>query len=237
MRIATSLLAALALSTSIAQPVAEACGGDYGPRAPAMFLVTRHHGRSVVLLDRNVADAEKLDWKRELLTFDSTTFAAAPALTTALTLTLVGSTSSRVTTSRNRVFVSPAWEGRRPMSALEIFPRGEAPKIAISGEHKNVAWTELDSVPTGLETLAWAQNPGFSPAIDPSFVYVQSVHGANIDLITAYVTDGNGPVTYVRPVGQKPWGGYRGTPTGVVTVDGVRYMVLVNDGLVTPIQI
>ncbi len=237
MRIATTLLATLALSTTVTHSIAEACGGEYGPRAPAMFLVSNHHGRTVVLLDNNVIDAEKLDWTGELRTYDSTTFAVAPAFANAMTLTLVGPKSSRITTSRNHVFISPAWEGTKPMNAIEIFPRGERPRIAIEGTHKSVQWTELDSVPTGLETVAWAQTPGFSPPIDPSYVYVQSVHGANIDLITAYVTDGTGPVTYVRPVGGKPFGGYRGSPMGVVTVDGVRYMVLVNDGLVTPIRI
>ncbi|CAN5849813.1 hypothetical protein BH11MYX3_BH11MYX3_07950 [soil metagenome] len=237
MRIACSLLATLALSTSIAQPVAEACGGDYRPRAPAMFVVTHHHGRSVVLLDKNVPDAEKLDWKGELRTYDDTTFAAAPSFTTAMTATLVGAKSARTPTSRNHVFVSPAWEGRQPMNALEIFPRGDAPLLAIAGDHQDARFTGLDSAPTGLETIAWAQSPGFSPALDPGSIYVQTVHGENLDLITAYVTDGNGPVTYVRPAGQKPWGGYRGSPMGVVTVDGVRYMVLVNAGLLTPIRI
>ncbi len=236
MRIATSLLATLALSTSIAQPVAEACGGDYGPRAPAMFLVSSHHGRTVVLLDQNVPDAERLDWKGELRTYDNTRFAMAPAFADLRTLTLVGAKSTRTTSSRNHVFIEPAWEGTKPMNALEIFPRGDAPRIAIDGVHKDVRWTELDSIPTGLETIAWAQHPGFSPPLDPSLIYVQSVHGANIDLISAYVTDGP-PVTYVRPLGQQPYGGFRGSPIGMVSVDGIRYVVFVNDGLVTPIRI
>jgi hypothetical protein len=43
--------------------------------------------------------------------------------------------------------------------------------------------------------------------------------------------------TYIRYANGTPVGGYAGSPLGIITVDAVRYVVLVNDGLVTPVRI
>lgn len=240
MRFAASLVAAVLASTSIAPPVADACGGDYGPRAPAMFLVTNHHGRSFVLLDKRVPALEGAQWFRERHSYDWTEIAAAPAFPAARKLTLVGTDRTRRLASANHVFIKPVFETRDAMNALEIFPKqaGEA-RIAIAGEFTSAVWSEVASQPVGLETVAWAQNPGFTPPLDPSTLSLAKVAGTNVELITAWTyTDGKAaPATYVRTPGAKPWGGYGGSPIGVVTVDGTRYMVLVSDGLVTPIAI
>lgn len=239
MRLATSLVAALLASTTIATRIADACGGDYGPRAPAMFLVSNHNGHTFVLLDKNVPSLEGVTWKGAEMSFDPTVVAAAPAFATARKLTLVGSARTRRLASANHVFVRVA--AHDPMNALEIFPRGEErARIAVDGQFATVVWNELSSQPLGLETVAWAQNPGFSPPLDPSLMSLSMVVGSDLELITAwsYDSDGKGfSTTYVRTPGAKPYGGYRGSPIGVVTLDGTRYMVLVNDGLVTPIAI
>jgi hypothetical protein len=241
MRLATSLVAAVLASTSIATPIADACGGDYGPRAPAMFLVANHNGRTFVLLDKRVPSLEGVAWKGEAMTYDHTLVAAAPAFATARKLTLVGADRTRRLASANHVFIKPAWESRDPMNALEIYPRGvEQARIAVDGEVKTVVWNELAPQQLGLETAAWAQNPGFTPPLDPQLMSLARVAGTDVELITAhtYGADGKGTATtYVRALGAKPYGGYPGAPIGVVTLDGVRYLVLVNDGLVSPIAI
>ena len=241
MRLATSLVAALLASTSISTSVADACGGDFGPRAPAMFLVSNHNGRTFVLLDKSVPSLEGVAWKGEARTYDTTLVAAASAFATARTLTLVGADRTRRLASANHVFIKPAWDSHDPMNALEIFSKGtEHARIAIDGQFTTVVWNELASEPVGLETVAWAQNPGFSPPLDARLMSLSKVVGTDLELITAYTydTDGKGiSSTYVRTPGAKPYGGYRGSPLGVVTLDGTRYMVLDNDGLLTPVQI
>ncbi len=241
MRIAAALVATLALSTSIATPVANACGGDYGPRAPAMFLVAHHHARTFVLLDKNVASTEELAWKADRNSYDWTEIAAGTAFATTRKLTLVGPDRSRRLASANHVFIKPAFETRDAMNALEIYPKTtDQTRIAIEGQFATVVWNEIEGEPVGLETVAWAQNPGFSPPPDPQSLSLTKVVGTDLELITTWTSSSDRtpqPWTYVRPAGAKPYGGYSGTPVGLVTLDGVRYMVLVNDGLVRPIRI
>lgn len=240
MRFTTSLVAAVLASTSIKTQIADACGGDYGPRAPAMFLVANHHGRTFVLLDKNVPSVEGLSWFSDRMTYDSSEIAVAPAFATARKLTLVGPDRMRRLASVNHVVIKPAWESRDPMNALEIVPREpEQVRIAVEGRFATVVWNELASEPVGLETAAWAQAPGFSPPLDPATMSLSKVVGTNVELITAWTyADGSSiSTTYVRTPGAEPYGGYRGSPLGVVTLDGRRYMVLVDDGLVTPVAL
>jgi hypothetical protein len=236
-----ALLAALLASTSIATPIADACGGDFGPRAPRMFLVSQHNGRTFVLLDKRVPSLEGVAWKGEAMTYDHTLVAAAPAFATARKLTLVAPGHTRRLASANHVLVQPAWDSHDPMNALEIFPRGEEQaRLAVDGEFATVVWNELASQPIGLETAAWAQNPGFTPPLDPQMMSLSKVVGTDVELLTAwtYADDGKGiATTYVRKPGAQPYGGFRGAPIGTVTLDGTRYAVLVTDGIVTPVAI
>lgn len=237
MKLAITFLAALVASTQIAAPIAHACGGDYGPRAPAMFLVTGHHDRVFVLLGGAVPERETIAWKRDEMSFDRTQVAAAPALASAMELTLVGPRRTRTMATKNQVFITPMFAARTSMTALEIFPKADdAIRIAIAGKHVTT-WQDLESSTPGLETIAWAQNPGFSPPLDSRNLQVDKVKGADLELITAFGAEDGVPTTYVRTAGGKPWGGYRGTPHGVATVDGVRYLVLVTNGLVTPVRV
>jgi hypothetical protein len=240
MRLATSLVAALLASASLATPIADACGGgDYGPRAPAMFLVSNHNGRTFVLLDKRVPSLEGLAWTGETMTYDHTLVAAAPAFPTARKLTLVGAEPSRRLASATHVFVQPAWDSHHPMNAQEIYPRGEErARIAVDGQFTTTVWNGLAQQDLGLETVAWAQHPGFTPPLDPRLMSLWKVVGTDVELITAYTygTDGVGvATTYLRTPGAQPTGGWLGSPIGVVTLDGTRYLVLVNDGLVTPV--
>src|SRR4051812_17385288 len=106
-------LATILLATSSSRP-ADACGGDFNP-APAMFIVAEHHGRVFVLLGGPVPEGAKLDWKGDDMSYDRTTIAAAPALSSALQLTLVGGKRTRVMSTKNQVFITPVFEGRNPM--------------------------------------------------------------------------------------------------------------------------
>jgi hypothetical protein len=237
MKLATTFLVALVASTQIAAPIAHACGGGYGPPEPAMFLVAEHHDRVFVLLGGTVPERETVAWKGVEMSYDRTQVAKAPALAGAMDLTLVGPRRARTMATKNQVFITPVFESRSAMTALEIFPRAdEAIWLAIEGKHVTT-WHDLESVTPGLETIAWAQNPGFSPPLDPRFVYVDKVKGSDLELISAFGAKDGTRTTYVRTAGGKPWGGYRGTPHGVVTVDGVRYLVLVNNGIVSPVRV
>lgn len=241
MRLASALVVALLASTSLATPTADACGGGrYYPPAPAMFLVATHNGRTFVLLDKRVPSLEGVTWARNFESYDTTEIARAPRFPEARTLTLVGATSTRRLASAKHVFIKPAFETRDAMNAVEVPLDGEQRmQIAIDGTVQNVAWSEAESAPLGLEAAAWGRNPGFSPPLDPSTMSLAKVAGADIDLIMAWTyADGRSiPTTYVRIGGAQPYGGYRGAPRGVVTVDGTRYLVLVEDGLVTPIRL
>jgi len=203
--------------------------------APAMFLVTGHHGRTFVLLGGSVPETEKLSWWRDMNSYDNTAIAAAPALPYAMQLTLVGDKSTRTLTTRHQVFIQPAFEARRSMTALEIDRNRERPfRIAVEGKH-TTSWEDVEyEEKVSADTIAWAQNPGFTPPLDTQFISVRKL--GTLELITAYGTDGAGPATYFRVTGGKPWGGYKGRPMGAVTVDGVRYVVLVDNGVVTPIR-
>src|SRR5215210_2357280 len=112
MKLATTFLAALVASTQIAAPIAHACGGDYGPRAPAMFLVAQHHDRVFVLLGGAVPEGEKLAWKGVEMSYDRTEVAKAPALAGAMELTLVGPRRTRTMATKNQVFITPVFESR-----------------------------------------------------------------------------------------------------------------------------
>ncbi|MBA3464436.1 MAG: hypothetical protein H0T46_31080 [Deltaproteobacteria bacterium] len=237
MKLAITFLAALVASTQIAAPIAHACGGDYGPRAPAMFLVAAHHDRVFVLLGGAVPERETIAWKGDEMSFDRTQIAKAPALGSAMELTLVGPRRTRTMATKNQVFITPVHESRKAMTALEIFPKADDTiRIAIEGKHVTT-WQDLESVAPGLETIAWAQNPGFSPPLDSTNIYVDKVKGSDLELISAYGSADGVATTYIRTAGGKPWGGYRGTPRGVVTVDGVRYLVLVANGIVSPVRV
>jgi len=242
MRLATSIVAAVLASTQIATPVADACGGGGFMRfSPAMFLVARHNGRTFVLLDKNVERPGDIAWRRETMTYDWSETAAAPAFTTAIQLTLVGANRDRRLASANHVLIKPAFETHDAMNALEIYPQTrEEARVAIAGEFKTTAWSEIENQPVSLETAAWAQNPGFTPALDPSALAVAKVIGTNLELVTAYAYDDKGDhysTTYVRTAGGRPVGGYRGSPMGMVTLDGARYLVLVEAGIVMPVAI
>lgn len=241
MRLASALVAALLASTSLATPTADACGGGMSyPLPPTMYLVATHNGRTFVLLDKRVPSLEGVTWTRKHESYDFTETASAPAFSTPRKLTLVGATRPRRLASANHVFIKPVVETRDAMNAIEVpIDQEQRMQIAIEGDVKNVAWSEVESAPLGLETVVWGQNPGFSPPLDPSTMSLSKVAGTNVELITAwgYIDGKNIATTYVRVAGARPYGGYRGNPLGVVTVEGTRYLVLVQDGLVAPVMI
>ena len=236
MRLVTSLVAALVVTTQIAAPVAEACGG-YIDRGPAMFLVASHHGRTFVLLGGAVPETAKLDWKGNHNSYDGTEIASAPALVSAFEFTLAGEKRSRTLASKNQVFITPVFESKRAMTALEIFPkREEGMRIAVAGKHVT-EWIDAEYVEVSRDVIAWAKKPGFSPPLDARLLSVNAIPGTGIELITASSVGGDAPVTYIRANGGTPYGGYGGAPLGMVTVDGERFLVFVDDGRVTPVRV
>ena len=236
MRLVTSFVAALVVSTQIATPVAEACGG-YVDRGPAMFLVASHHGRTFVLLGGAVPEDAKLEWKGQPMSFDTTKIAASQPLPSAFEFTLAGENESRTLATKNQVFITPAFTSKRAMTALEIFPKNEEGlRIAVAGKHVT-SWVDAERAEPSLEVMAWVGKPGFSPPLDARLVSVNTIPGTGIELITGYSTRGEGPATYIRVKGGRPFGGYGGSPLGMVTVDGERFVVFVQDGRVTPVRV
>lgn len=239
MRFATSILAAVLAASSLASSVADACGG-YFPRLPAMYLVTNHNGRAFVMLDKNVSSLEGLTWSRNFRSYDTSEVAAAPAFPTAISLTLVGSDRPRRITSTKHVLVRNTWEARAPMNALEIAPDPEQrAQIAVAGTFRSAVWSKIEQAPVSADMRAWAKSPGFSPPLDPNLLSVSKVEGTDIELVSTWSSDGieTFATTYVRYGAARPVGGYRGSAVGVVTLDGKRYLALVDDGLVLPVEI
>jgi hypothetical protein len=222
-----------ALVSSLTAPAADACGGEVNV-APRMFLVAHHFGRTFALLGGAVPETAKLDWYREDMTYDRSAVAPAPALATAMQLTLVDDGNGRTLSTNRQVFIEPAFEAHRSMTALEL-PTNRRFEIAVEGKH-TTAWEDIAYHETpDYAALAWAQHPGFTPPLDGRSIVMTSL--GKIDLITAYGADGAGPSTYIRAAGSKPVGGWAGQPMGAVTVDGVRYLVLVSEGVLAPIRI
>lgn len=213
MRLATSLVAALVISTQVAAPVAEACGG-YVDRAPAMFLVASHHGRTFVLLGGAIPETAALDWKGDAMSYDRTEIAKAPALAGAFEFTLAGDTTSRTMRSKNQVFITPVFESKRAMTALEIFPRrDEGVRIAVEGKHAT-SWAHVEQLDDARHS---------------------AIPGTELRLTTSY--DERGATTSIDTKAGLPWGRYRGAPLGMVTVDGEQFLVLVDDGRITPVRL
>ncbi len=241
--LAAPFLAVLALSTTLTQtaalPSADACGAPI-PTLPQMYIVAQHHGRAYALLDRSVASLDGLAWHQEGA-FDPVRIAPGPSAWKAvpLTLTLVGRTKARVVTGASYVVVEGSWQEPFAMNAIDLGAKQTGGVyLAIRGTHEAV-WTGIEQVKPSAAIRAWVKSPGFTPGLDPSLVTVSKIEGAALQLITVYPETGGGPTTYVEGPGGAGaiWGGYAGAPTGVVTVDGVRYAVLVHEGQVTPVRL
>ena len=217
MRLVTSFVAALVVATQLAAPVAEACGGDID-RTPAMFFVTHHHGRTFVLLGGTVPESAKPAWKSEEMSFDPTQIAAAPPLATALDFTLAGTRPAGPVSTKSQAFLSPSWESRRALTALEIQP-AEGAKVAVLGTHVTT-WTELVRADSDDGTGS---------------VTVSRIDGTDVELVTDWATPAR--ATSIRVKGRKPWGSFAGRPLGMVTVDGERFLVLLDDGRITPVRV
>ena len=118
------LAAALALTSLVAQPAADACGGYYGPRAPQVFLVGVHGANNFVLLNQDV-DVNAHAW--QLLdpdSFDRTELAAAPALATPVKLTLLGEQGAKVVRTSTQTLIkeglTPSHRSKRAMPSSSL---------------------------------------------------------------------------------------------------------------------
>lgn len=232
MRLASSLLATLALISSLpvlAPRLADACGG-YGPRI-RMFAISQRHGHTFLLVDHVVPDADKLTWTRggdTAPTYDSSLIAAAPPLPTGVKLTLAGASGVRTVTTSRRAFLSRGWDFAEPTSALEISTSRDSDfTLAVQGEH-DVAWIELASATPAKGALAWT-----APLkIDPRTTAVRHADEGDVDLVTSYV---DGETRTFLAVGGAYGGEYLGTPLGAVVVDGMRYVTILHNGMITPV--
>lgn len=233
MRLASSLLATLALISSIPVLVprrAEACGG-YDP-TPRMAVVSRHHNEMFVLLEHSVPDAGKVKWQSggAQFAYDPAWIARAPSLTQAVKVTLAGPAGVRTVSTSRRAYVANDRFQPSAMLALEVAATPSNFEIAVLGE-RDVTWTELTPEESSPQARAWA----VSQHLAAHEVHASRLPAApDTEILTAFV-DGV-EWTYVGD-GKGAFWATTGTPQGVVTVEGMRYVAIVHDGLVTPIAI
>ncbi|MDX2091629.1 MAG: hypothetical protein SFX73_27460 [Kofleriaceae bacterium] len=214
--------AALALTSLVAQPVADACGGSYDSfrprikkRAPALFLVAPHAGSTFVLLNQPV-DEKAHTWRRlERRSYDDTMVAPAPMLASPVEITLVGPGGTKIVSARKQVLVKEAFlHGREPTVAMYV-PAGEF-RIAVLGAHAGYAWHELELVETARTGT--------------------KKRHAETELLTTFNETTR---TYETQVKQRGWwaGSGAGIALGVITADGIRYAVLQDGAALTTISL
>lgn len=228
------LSAALALSTTLSTPVADACG-SYGSfeRAPQTFVISTHftpHGspgqpngrnRTFVLLGSQAPAG--LAWKQLAPTsYDASLIAAAPA-GPAMTFTLVSDKGTRIVTTSRYVYLSRTFEMLHGSSlAVEIPVRaGDRFEIAVAGAQSSVGWQDIPERKRTTADEAWLRARGAS---DQAYVYQAS----DFDVLTAYDDKASSHIAIVRR-GDQEIARRTGWPQGLITVGGERHLVVRDD--------
>jgi len=217
------LAATLSLTSLVTPTTADACGGYYsGPRAPALYLVSAHHDgeHSFVMLNDEFEPKEH-QWRvLDPMSFDRTAIAPAPDFTGPVEFMLLGPTGTKKVSTRTRVFIDDAMApDHKPMFAAQI-PGGRDFRVAVWSAHDSLAWRDLGNVERTKETAAWAKRLG----VDPGSAFM--AREGDTEMLTywnaktrAYNTEVRHRGAFVGTVG--------GTAIGVITADGLRYVVSV----------
>ena len=224
-----NLLPCLALATlallPLTTPNADACGGYEAARpAPQVTLVSSHNAelstrgarkfgrRSFAIINNQPTLPEHPSWRRLLSTsYDATQVAPAIAYDVPQTLTLVGSSATRLVKSGRRVALKHAmWQLDSMFEAFELpVQAGDDFVIALRGDHTGAVWHGLDDYRVAGTSLSIKRDRKF----------------------------GEGPRFTVLD-GKRTLGAYNGTVLGALDVDGSRYLVVTaGDGMATTIAV
>jgi hypothetical protein len=230
------LLAALALTAS--HSAADACG----PIIPKVFLLSSHNvfdgkgdaaaTRTFAMLHQPIANADKLRWTMLApMSYDGTRIANAPKLAAPVTLTLVGDSGTQVVTATSQASIKDTWQVHTPTLALEVKAGRESQfQIAVAGSHTDLAWhaiTEEWMVADARTQLA--KLAGLDGGIT---VYRMG----DVQIVTGWKPYQNGSMTVLVRDGQVERR-VMGTPLGGLDADGFSYVLVDNDGAVTPVMI
>lgn len=224
------LAAALALTSLVSHPVAEACGGYVPDPWPRLFMVdTSFAGDSFVVLNTPVS-GEGVAWKMLYpRSYDLLSVAQAPDFTTPVTMTLVGPRTQTTITTKKQVFVANGFQVRTPTGAIRLAKGQRDVRVALFGKATNAKWEDLTEGTTTSTTRAWATRVGLDGA------YLSRHEGGQaLELLTGYGT--GKVVTHIRIEGADH-GSRIGTPMGIFSDDSGRYLVFRDETKLTTLRL
>jgi hypothetical protein len=215
MRFATCLVAALLSTTTLAAPVATACGSysEYVP-APTLLPVSTHFvfggqtpasrtQRAFAVINTPLSLDGKHDWQRiERGSYDSTSMIQLASLKKPMTVTLVGSQGARVVRTTAHVALRWAFFRDAILEAVELPVRtDEQIELAIAGSHRDAVWHEVAG----------------------SYTHTQKIRDTDIQVTSSH--DGGTSKTTIEAAGLD-LGTFEGYAMGAVDVGGARFVVI-----------
>lgn len=241
------LLASLAvtatLTSAFAPSLADACGGyGGGPRLPSVFAVDEHFvtqkgtnlRRAFVLFGRGER-SDKISWTRLWpSSFDYTRIADAPDSPQLVTLTLIGPSGTLVVSSNDRTFVADSFRSRHELLAMEVGIGQEAQfTVAVLGSQPDAKWLSTVDVTATKQTTAWVKSQG----VAAEYVDVVAIKGTKLRVISAHQPNSKGLTSFVLD-GTTNLGAFSGgNPIGAIVLGTQRYVLLEEQGLITPVRV
>lgn len=244
---AASLLASLAvtatLTSAFAPSIADACGGGGygGEMLPAVFAVDDHHvtregtdQRRAFILFGSGSPSDKATWTRLWpSSFDNTRIADAPDTTRPVTMTLIGPSGTRVVSSTDRTFIADSFRSRQQQVAMEIgIDRKAEFSVAVMGAQRDAKWLGTSDVTSTKQTLAWLKAQGVTTAN----ATVTKIQGTKLRVISAYQDGAPGMTSFVLD-GTTTLTTAFGNPIGAIDLGAKRYVLLEQDGVITPVAV
>ena len=187
---------------------------------PAVFLVSTHSFRGDLaqhaLVRIGGVVPERLAWQpMDPMSYDATELAPAPALETAMTVTLVGKDRRRVVSSAKQRFVARDmwWADAPATTVLDVGDVGDY-QLAIRGTHDDATFHAAENI-AGVDRIALSGG-----------IVIDAVETAVDDNLRVTLHE-NG-----RDVGTYP-----GRVLGGLDTDGGHYVVIENNGAVRAVII
>ena len=183
--------------------------------------------RAFVITNQKVAANQP--WVRLApMTYDYASVVDVDNPDTAIEMTLVGPTGTKIVSSRERVYLSQTFVSRAPSVAFEIrAPKGEF-SIAMAGKHADAEWIKLgDERRAKAEDIAWVTAKGLTP-MQPEYVSVHKLEGTDFEAVTVLPKTGE-IITFVRR-GDVVYTQFEGTALGGLSASGERYVVAEKHG-------
>lgn len=216
-----ALLASLSLASLYPADSSDACG-VYEPTVFRLTSTWNRGGGSRTFALTNGKVTGTPDWKQIApMTYDYTSVAAAPRLAQPMTITLLGKSGTKVTSTRSQVFIQHSFVQREATTALELqVGRGEF-SFALAGSHEGARWMSLDSRQQKPEDVSWVKAQHLE-AVDSQYVSVDTIEGTELETISVLTKDKY--ITLVRDHGNLR-AQFEGYPMGAFTLRGIKYIV------------